>query len=315
MQLAVQSGQARLKGLVNAVARKIAAAPVPQDSVKNLLPPWLLQSWTQAYGADAVNTIARAQLMEPALDISVKADAASWAEKLQASVLPRGSLRRETGRVEDMPGYEDGAWWVQDAAAALPAQLLGDVHGKTVVDIGAAPGGKTAQLAAAGARVIAVERDPARAELLRSNLARLCLTAEIVVADAAQWKPSVAVDAVLLDAPCTATGTLRRHPEIAWQKSMLDVRRLAQQQTALLRHVAGWLPAGALLVYAVCSLQPEEGEGQIAALLRGNADLRRVPVMPPDPAWRTPEGDLRTLPHQMKGGMDGFYAACLRKSA
>lgn len=327
VNLAEKRGQVKLKGLVNAVSRKLSAQPVPADNPAQILPQWLLQSWTQAYGADTVANMVRAQMMEPALDITVKSDAAEWAEKLQATVLPTGSLRREAGRVDAMAGYDEGAWWVQDAAAVLPTKLLiamlgatgQDVRGKTIVDIGAAPGGKTAQLAAAGAKVIAVERNPDRAKLLRENLARLKLEAEIVVADATQWKPSQPVDAVLLDAPCSATGTLRRHPEIAWLKSRLDVLQQAKLQAALLRHVAGWLPAGGLLLYAVCSLQPEEGEQQITGLLAQNRGLSRVAVTPAlldgQTGWITPAGDLRTLPHQLKGGMDGFYAAALRKKA
>jgi len=319
VRLAEKLGQTKLKGLVNAVARKLSAMQAPPDSVMKILPPWLLQSWTTAYGVDAVTAIARQQLQEAPLDLTVKDDAAGWAEKLGATILPTGSLRlEEAGRIENLAGYAEGAWWVQDVAATLPVQLLGDVRGKVIVDLGAAPGGKTAQLAAAGAKVIAVERDPKRAETLRLNLARLKLEAEIVVADATQWKPSVPVDAVLLDAPCTATGTLRRHPEIAWLKDRLDVQKQVAAQGALLRHVAGWLPKGALLVYAVCALQPEEGAAQVDILLRANPSLRREAV---DPAriggltqCITPQGDLQTLPHHLKGGMDGFYAACLRKA-
>ncbi len=320
VRLAVYTNQPHLKGLVNAVARKLSAAPVPADSALKILPDWLLQSWTTAYGADAVSAIARQQVLEPPLDITVKADAAAWAAKLNAVLLPTGSLRlQDAGKVEDLPGYAEGAWWVQDAAATLPVKLLGDLRGKTIVDIGAAPGGKTAQLAAAGATVIAVERNPARAETLRQNLQRLRLTAEIVVADAVAWKPERPVDAVLLDAPCSATGTLRRHPEIAWLKDRLDIRKQASLQTALLNHVSGWLPVHATLVYAVCSLQPEEGLNQVAELLKSNQRLQRVAVAGPAigglTACITPEGDLRTLPHQLPGGMDGFYASILKVDA
>ncbi len=320
VRLAVYTNQPHLKGLVNAVARKLSAAPVPADSALKILPDWLLQSWTTAYGADAVSAIARQQVLEPPLDITVKADAAAWAVKLNAVLLPTGSLRlQDAGKVEDLPGYAEGAWWVQDAAATLPVKLLGDLRGKTIVDIGAAPGGKTAQLAAAGATVIAVERNPARAETLRQNLQRLRLNAEIVVADAVAWKPERPVDAVLLDAPCSATGTLRRHPEIAWLKDRLDIRKQASLQTALLNHVSGWLPAHATLVYAVCSLQPEEGLNQVAALLKSNQRLQRVAVAGPAigglTSCITPEGDLRTLPHQLPGGMDGFYASILKVDA
>lgn len=320
VNLAEKLGQTKLKGLVNAVSRKLSTAPVPPDRVMKILPPWLFEAWNKAYGADNVTAMARQQLQEPYLDITVKADPALWAEKLGAIILPTASLRiEEAGRVENLAGYAEGAWWVQDTAATLPARLLGDVRGKTVVDLGAAPGGKTAQLAAAGAKVIAVERDPARAAILKQNLARLKLEAEIIIADATQWKPSVPVDAVLLDAPCTATGTLRRHPEIAWLKDRLDVQKQAKAQAALLKHVTGWLPKGAVLVYAVCSLQPEETEAQITPLLRANPALKReaidVSLIGGLSQCLTPHGDLLTLPHHLKGGMDGFYAARLRKTA
>ena len=318
--LTEQLKQPRLKGLVNAVARKIGLMDPPANDPQLILPGWLYQSWRDAYGMTALNAMVQQQVKEPALDITVKEDAAGWAEKFGAEILPTGSLRlKDAGRVEDLPGYAEGGWWVQDAAAALPARLLGDVRGKTIVDLGAAPGGKTAQLAAAGARVIAVERNPARAAVLQQNLARLKLTAEVVVADAGVWRPDGPVDGVLLDAPCTATGTLRRHPEIAWLKDRLDVQKLAAAQAALLRHVAGWLPVGVTLVYAVCSLQPEESEVQIEALLAENKALARVPVGADDlGGWGealTPSGDLRTLPGlwAKRGGMDGFYAARLKK--
>jgi 16S rRNA (cytosine967-C5)-methyltransferase len=312
-------GQPKLKGLVNAVARKLSTTPAPPDSALKILPPWLLQAWTQAYGADAVTAMARQQVQEPHLDITVKTDAAFWADKLGAKLLPTGALRlEEAGRIEELAGYADGAWWVQDVAATLPVKLLGDVRGKTVVDIGAAPGGKTAQLAAAGAKVIAVERDPARAAVLQANLARLQLTAEIVVADATSWRPNGTIDAVLLDAPCTATGTMRRHPEIAWLKDRLDVQKQSTLQAALLRHVLTWLPVGVPLVYAVCSLQPEEGEAQMELLLRQHPTLRRRPITAATVGGLTQcitaQGELRTLPQHLPGGMDGFYAACVQKS-
>lgn len=319
VNLADKLGQTKLKGLVNAVSRKISSASVPPDSVMKILPPWLLQSWTTAYGTEAATAMARQQIIEPHLDITVKTDAEAWAQKLGASILPTGSLRlEEAGRIEALAGYAEGAWWVQDVAATLPVKLLGDVRGKTIIDLGAAPGGKTAQLAAAGAKVIAVERNPDRAATLRKNLARLQLTAEIVVADATQWKPFGPVDAVLLDAPCSATGTMRRHPEIAWLKDKMDVQKQAVIQAALLKHVVSWLPKGSLLIYAVCALQPEETDQQVAKLLQNNPAMKREAVAPAliagQTQWITAQGDLRTLPHQLKGGMDGFYAACLRKT-
>lgn len=322
VMLTEQLMQPRLKGLVNAVSRKLSTMDPPANDPQQILPGWLYQSWRDAYGMDALNAIAQMHMREPPLDITVKDDAAGWAEKFGAVVLPNGSLRlQEAGRIEDLPGYAEGAWWVQDAAAALPVRLLGDVRGKTIVDLGAAPGGKTAQLAAAGARVIAVERNPQRAAALRQNLARLKLTADVVVADAAVWRPDGIVDGVLLDAPCTATGTMRRHPEIAWLKDRLDVQKLATAQTAMLRHVAGWLPAGATLIYAVCSMQPEESERQIDMLLTQQPTLVRIPLTADEAGqWgvtATSTGDLRTLPSQwaIQGGMDGFFAARLRKHA
>lgn len=216
-----------------------------------------------------------------------------------------------------LPGYEEGAWWVQDAAAALPARLLGDVAGKRVGDLGAAPGGKTAQLAAAGARVTAVERSERRLERLRGNLARLRLAADLVAADAARWRPGEPFDAVLLDAPCSSTGTLRRHPDVAWLKTPDDVAKLAVAQTTLLAAAVDMVRAGGTVVYCVCSLQPEEGPQRIDALIATGAPVRRMPIAPDEIGGLaeaiTAEGDLRTLPCHLgdAGGMDGFYAARL----
>ena len=223
------------------------------------------------------------------------------------------------GEVAALPGYEAGTWWVQDAAAALPARLLGPVAGKRVLEIGAAPGGKTAQLAAAGARVTALDRAAPRIARLRENLARLRLDAEIVEADALDWRPAAPADMVLLDAPCTATGTIRRHPDVPRRRRPADVARLAEQQRLLLARAATMVAPGGLLVYASCSLQPEECERQVEAFLADAPGLARLPIgtdeLPGLQDAVTAAGDLRTLPCHWAadGGMDGFYAARLQR--
>jgi len=240
---------------------------------------------------------------------------------LPATMPGGGSLRLPAGQgdITRLPGYDAGAWWVQDAAAALPARLLGDVAGKQVIDLCAAPGGKTAQLAAAGAEVIAVERSLERLQRLRENLGRLQLGAALVEADAGAWQPPAAADAVLLDAPCSATGTLRRHPDIAWLKDPAQIAALTAAQDRLLAHAVGMVKPGGLLVYAVCSLQPEEGPQRIHALLSADNRVERLPLtadeLPGFEACLTPEGDLRSLPCHLaeRGGMDGFYACRLRR--
>jgi 16S rRNA (cytosine967-C5)-methyltransferase len=312
---------AAFTGLANAVLRRIATEGVAAldglDAPRLDTPDWLWRSWHDAYGAETARAIATAHQREAPLDLTLKSgeDASVWAERLGAEVLPTGSLRLTAeARVPDLPGFAEGAWWVQDAAAALPARLLAVRPGERVIDLCAAPGGKTAQLAAAGARVTAVERAPDRAARLRENLARLCLDAEVIEADAATWRPAEPADAVLLDAPCTATGTIRRHPDILRNKRASDVASLTAVQDVMLANAAAMLRPGGRLVYAVCSLQPEEGEGAIA---RAAAPLRRDPILaselPALPEAITPDGVLRTTPAlwPTRGGMDGFFAARL----
>lgn len=307
--------------LMNAVLRKVAregaaileALPPGAD-----LPPWLYARWRAAYGSEAPS-IARALLAEPPLDITPKQGAEALAGELQGIVTPTGSVRlAEHGAVDALPGFGDGAWWVQDAAAALPARLLGDVRGKRVLDLCAAPGGKTLQLAAAGAHVTAVDKSAPRLERLRENLARTKLSADIVCADALAFRSETPFDAILLDAPCTATGTLRRHPDVAWLRRPTDIRALAELQSQLLAACAPLLKPGAYLVYAVCSLEPEEGLGVISEALRNG--WTRAPLapnaIPGANAFITEDGDLRTLPSHWPeiGGLDGFYAARLRRA-
>ena len=312
------------RGLINAVLRRLgregAAMLAVQDAARLNTPDWLWESWTAAYGEATARAVAAAHLAEPPLDFTLKdpATAGDWAAALEAEMLPTGSLRRTAGGiVAELPGYEEGAWWVQDAVAALPARLLGDVAGRRVIDMAAAPGGKTLQLAAAGARVTAVDISPKRMALLQQNLIRTGLAAECVVADAAAWRPEAPADAVLIDAPCTATGTIRRHPDLPWLKRPEDVARLTALQDRLLAAAVAMTAPGGRIVYACCSLQPEEGPARIAALLAAGAPVRRAPVDPAEAGGLTealtPEGDLRTLPCHLagRGGLDGFYVARL----
>ena len=319
------------KGLVNAVLRRIAREGAERtarhDAARLDTPDWLWRSWAASYGEKTCRAIAEAHLGEAPLDITVRADAASWAERLDARLLPTGTLRRAPGGpVTELPGFDDGAWWVQDAAAALPARLViaglgGDAAGKRIADLCAAPGGKTAQLAAAGADVTALDRSEARLERLRDNLARLNLGATAIAGDVERWRADAPFDAVLLDAPCTATGTIRRHPDIAHLKSPADVERLAALQARLLDAAAAMVAPGGVLVYSVCSLQKEEGPDRIRAFLAAGAPFTRVPVAPDEIGGLTEpvttDGDLLTLPCHLAalGGLDGFYAARLRRNS
>jgi 16S rRNA (cytosine967-C5)-methyltransferase len=306
-------------GLVNAVLRKLAAdgpaALEGLDAERLDTPPWLWSAWHAAYG-DAVRDIARAHQQAAPLDLTLRPGAAP---PEGAEVLPTGSVRLPAGtRVAELPGFADGAFWVQDAAAALPARLLGVQNGERVADLCAAPGGKTAQLAAAGAQVVAVERDPRRLARLQDNLARLGLSAETVEADAASWAPEgPGFDAVLLDAPCTATGIIRRHPDIPHLKRAGDVAPMAETQARLLARAAALLRPGGRLVFATCSLQPVEGEAHLAraAALGLVPDPIRAEELPGLAEALTPQGTLRTRPDMWaaRGGIDGFFAARFRR--
>ncbi|NQV48836.1 MAG: RsmB/NOP family class I SAM-dependent RNA methyltransferase, partial [Rhodospirillaceae bacterium] len=250
--------------------------------------------------------------------ITVKADPEKWAGLLNAEILATGSLRLTAGgSVTAMPGFDEGAWWVQDTAATLPALLLGDVKGKHVIDLCAAPGGKTAQLLTRGARVTAVERSAKRLERLEQNMTRLGLSAETVCADANLWRPDELADAVLLDAPCSATGTIRRHPDISHLKKQIDVDSLSAAQHHLLEGALEMVKPGGKLVFCTCSLQPEEGPELIEKILAEQSSLRLDPITADDVGGLselvTGAGVLRTLPNHLSehGGMDGFFAARL----
>lgn len=315
---------ARYAGLVNAVLRRVTQARGTFDDTDATrdTPAWLFARWQKNYGDETARAIAQANGHEPALDITVKQDPANWAEHLHGDVLPTGTVRTLAhGAISLLPGFAEGVWWVQDAAASIPARLFGDVAGKTVCDLCAAPGGKTAQLASAGANVTAVDRSPARIGRLTENFARLKLKAEAVAADALEWQPGKQFDAVLLDAPCTSTGTIRRHPDVPWLKVEADLGVLTSLQSRLLDRAVDLTRPGGTLIYCTCSLEPEEGEAQIEALLRRDPRVARSPIAPEEVFGRTEfitaDGALRTLPHYLPdpdprwAGLDGFFAARL----
>ncbi|GEP10541.1 MFS transporter [Methylobacterium gnaphalii] len=326
-----------LAGLVNAILRRLtrernAILAAGGDPLDTNTPDWLAARWRAAYGEDAARRIAAAHLEGAAVDLTIRADTAAWAERVGGVALGLGSVRLTDvdAPVVSLPGYDEGAWWVQDAAAALPARLLGAVSGETIADLCAAPGGKTAQLAAAGATVVAVDRSGARLDRLRKNLQRLGLSAEVRVGDALALNEDGAFDAVLLDAPCSATGTIRRHPDVAWTKTEADLGRLADLQRRLLDKAAALVKPGGRLVYCTCSLEPEEGEAQADAFLSRHPGFERIPVTANEVAGQTEmvgrHGDLRTLPCHLpllssgetvarRGGLDGFFATRLRRIA
>ncbi len=318
----------RFAKLANAVLRRIseqgAAIALSQDAARLNTPDWLWESWNAAFGPDEASRIANQHMQEPPLDLTVKRDTQDWAEKLGGIVLPTGGVRiKAKGRIEDIEGFASGEWWVQDAAASLPALLLGDVRGKRVADLCAAPGGKTAQLACRGALVTAVDLSAKRLKRLGENLQRLALKVETVEADLRDWTPEDSFDAVLLDAPCSATGTIRRNPDIAYLKTPSDIAELVRLQQMLLANAIKLLKPGGMLVYCTCSLQSEEATEQIARLLAERNDVALRPVGPEEiggrAEWLDNDGSLRTLPHDLQlsdpdlSGMDGFYAARLVK--
>ncbi|PTV94152.1 16S rRNA (cytosine967-C5)-methyltransferase [Rhodobacter aestuarii] len=307
-------------GLINAVLRKVAADTARWQRLDPpALPGWLRGRLMSAYGKVAVMKMEAAHHAGAPVDLSVKADAAAWAEKLGAELLPTGSLRlAQAGQITDLPGYAAGDWWVQDAAAALPAKLLAAQPGETVLDLCAAPGGKTLQLAAMGADVTALDISAPRLDRLQENLARCQVTAKTAVADALEWQPEAPFDAILLDAPCSATGTIRRHPDLPFVKDAKGIKELVALQAQLIDRALGWLKPGGRLVYATCSLLPEEGEAQLAAALERHPDWRiNAPeIAGIDPAWITDQGAVRLRPDTWpeRGGMDGFFMAVLKRA-
>jgi 16S rRNA (cytosine967-C5)-methyltransferase len=314
-------------GLVNAVLRKVAG--LPRDAwaahPPQAMPGWLRGRVMSAYGSAAARAIEAAHARGAAMDLTPRdGNAPALAARLGGTVLPTGSVRlpSQPGAVSDLPGYDSGDWWVQDAAAALPARAAQVRPGETALDLCAAPGGKTLQLAAAGAEVTALDLSPARMDRLAENLTRCQLTARTVTADALTWDAPQAYDLVLLDAPCSATGTIRRHPDLPFIRDAASLKPLVALQAALLDRALAHVAPGGRLVFATCSLLPEEGERQVAAALQRHPGLATDPDAPAalpgiDPAWITPEGGLRLRADfwPETGGMDGFYLAVLRPSA
>jgi 16S rRNA (cytosine967-C5)-methyltransferase len=309
-------------GLINAVARKIAAlVPDFLDKLPERIdtPGWMWRAWERAYGPDAARAIARAHHVEAPLDVTLKipSGAGGFASETGGILLPTGSVRLPAGTdVAGLPGYAAGRFWVQDAAAAIPARLFGDLAGKSAIDLCAAPGGKTMQLAAAGGAVLAVDIAGLRLKTVAENLARTGLSATTIKADIREWTPEEPADAVLLDAPCSATGTIRRHPDVLRLKTEESVKTLSAMQAGLIDRAVAMAKPGGEIVYCVCSLQPEEGEKQIEAALARIPGLARRPIAPDEVGLAgavTRAGDLRTLPSMLanEGGMDGFFAARL----
>ncbi len=315
--------------LGNAVLRAVAQAKTEilqsSDALNDDTPAWLAARWRNHFGEAALRSLALAHRNEPTLDISVRSNPQEWARRLNGVLLPTGSIRLDShDAIPELPGYSEGEWWVQDVAAALPARLLRPAPGMRIVDLCAAPGGKSIEIANAGANLTAVDRSAERLKRLAANFERMHLSANIVVSDALTFD-AAPFDAVLLDAPCASTGTIRRHPDVAWTKKVGDIAGLARMQAQLLDKACALTKPGGILVYCTCSLEPEEGEAQIAALLRRNPDLRRAPVGADEigglEECLSPAGDLRTMPFHFaratprQSGMDGFYAARLSKKA
>ena len=322
VDLANERKQGPYKKLINAVLRRLnregKTLVSEQDSAKLNTVDWLWDSWGAAFGQETGRKIAEAHLCQAPLDLTVKCDAIGWARRLSGQLLDTGSIRLfDHDAIDAIHGYNEGAWWVQDAAAALPVKLLGDIKGLRIADLCAAPGGKTAQLAAAGAEVFAIDRSANRLTRLNQNLARLNLEAQTIIADAITWRPETLLDAVLIDAPCTATGTIRRHPDIQYLKTPEDISGVLATQKALLKAAFQMVKPKGVVIYSTCSLQPEEGPEIIQACIYPGSPVTRDPVSTSEIGglknFLTSDGDLRTLPCYLAefGGMDGFFAARL----
>ena len=320
----------RFAKLVNAVLRRLGREKdqiLAEIATIPVMPEWFLQRLEKAYGKERAQSISESQLEPAAIDLTVKADAQRWAERLGGFALPTGGVRLAAfeGSIPSLEGFSEGDWWVQDAAASIPAQLFGDLTGKRVADLCAAPGGKTAQLVLAGGDVTAVEQSENRIKRLRANLDRLGLKAETVASDLTKYEPAELFDAILLDAPCSSTGTTRRHPDVLWAKGPEDIAKLATLQERLLRHAITLLKPGGTIVFSNCSLDPAEGEDVVARVLSDTPSVERAAIDPK--RWPGLEaaisalGEFRTTPDMLEvpagfaGGLDGFYAVVMRRVA
>jgi len=313
----------RFANLVNALLRRLGREKhellAAARAELSIFPAWFRERLEDAYGPEVTQAIGRAFTELAPIDLTVKSDPDHWAKLLGGTVLPTGTVRLDKfdGSVADMPGFAEGAWWVQDAAAALPARLMGDIRGKRVADLCAAPGGKTAQLIVQGAHVTAVEQSANRIKRLKANLVRLGLEAEIQQDRLEEFEPAEPFDAILLDAPCSSTGTIRRHPDVLWTKGPEDVQTLAGVQYRLLEASLKLVRPGGRIVFSNCSLDPLEGEMLVKTFLEAHPEINRLAISPAD--WPGLEGainargEFRTTP-AMLGGMDGFFAAVLIKN-
>jgi len=325
VRLAEAQKMERQKGFINAVLRRVLREKdkFNFDEINNI-PDWLMEEWEEDYGEDIAERIALASLKEAPIDITIRdyEHLEKWVKTLEGALLPTKSIRLASGNVTELTGFKEGAWWVQDASAAIPVKLLGDLKNKSVIDLCAAPGGKTMQLASAGANVIAVDRSDKRLQRLHDNTKRCGLESNVnvIVEDGATWQPMNPVDVVLLDVPCSATGTMRRHPDLMHLKSPKDIDGLKGIQKRLLSNAAKMVKSGGVVMYCTCSLQKEEGEEQIAWFLSENPDFTRQAITADEVGGMTEiinaDGDLRVLPHYQgeQGGMDGFFASRLVRS-
>lgn len=313
---------AKFRGLCNAVLRRVSReGQTLLDEADPLLdlPDWIRGRWIETYGEDIARAMSRVRADQGPLDLTLRSeeDAEEWARRLDGQRLPNGSIRLAPCDVAGLAGYDDGLWWVQDAAASLPVRLLAAKAGERIADACAAPGGKTLQIAASGATTLALDRSENRLRQVHQNLDRTGLSAEVITADATEWTPDQLLDGILLDAPCSATGTVRRNPETLWIKSEADIEKLGALQARLLAHMAGQLKPGGRMVYCTCSLEPEEGEDQIRAFLESHPGYRLDPVradeVPGLEGEMSREGWLRTRPDLWadRGGLDGFFMARL----
>ncbi|MBB3946502.1 16S rRNA (cytosine967-C5)-methyltransferase [Rhizobium skierniewicense] len=313
----------RFVKLVNAVLRRLGREKeeiIQAISSVPVLPEWFFDRLNSVYGGDAAHKMAEAQLIPSVIDVTVKSDPDQWAQRLNGTVMPNGSVRLASfeGSVSALDGFDEGEWWVQDFSASMPVRLMGDLTGKRVADLCAAPGGKTAQLVLAGADVTALDQSGNRLKRLRENLGRLKLKATTIESNMLKYQPDELFDAVLLDAPCSSTGTLRKHPDVCWTKDKNDIAKLATLQEQMLRHAINLVKPGGIVVFSNCSLDPSEGEEMVERVLANNGRLERVPALISDfpgmEAAMNTKGELRTTP-DMFGGVDGFYAAMLRVNA
>lgn len=322
---------ARFAALVNGVLRSLARGKgtelEPMLATTMDAPAWFAGRLTAAYGEEKATVILAAHRVEAPVDFTVKSDPQLWAERFGGIVLPTGGVRVEklAANVTDLPGFAEGEWWVQDAAAGLPARLLGDIASKRVADLCAAPGGKTAQLVLAGAEVTAIDASKNRLARLARNLERLQLKATILQADILTYEPEELFDAILLDAPCSSTGTVRRHPDVPWTKSLAEIEKLAALQAKMLAAAVRLVKPGGRVVFSNCSLDPAEGEGLYREFLAVTGNVEHEPVRPGEIAGAdeslTGEGMLRTTPADLQlgspsiSGLDGFFAARFRRIA